>query len=130
MNKKNIILFLHKNGKSATDIAKAVEVTPNFVYKILKLDELSRYKNDTANSLYQTPEYKEFRQKVIDRDGNKCIKCGKTGTKFNPLQVDHLKAKSTNISLIYDMSNSRTLCRICHSKVPTTKTYKRLNKKR
>lgn len=129
MDKKNLVLFLHKNGKKVKDISEQLNITPNYIYKILSENGIVGYRDDAKNAVYHTEQYKEFRKKVMDRDGNKCVKCKKTGSKFNRLQVDHKLAKSTNKALIFDMSNAQTLCRSCHAKQPTTKTYKKLNKK-
>lgn len=130
MSKSNLILFLYKNGKSAREIADQLKVTPNLVYKTIGKYNLIEYRSNVKNAVYHTPEYVEFRKQVLERDSYKCTKCGREGTKANPLQVDHRKAKSTNINLLFELSNARTLCRSCHLKEPTTKTYRRLNKRK
>lgn len=128
MKKDSLIIFLHKNGKNPKDIAEQLKVTLNYVYKVIKIEGIRGYTSDVKNALYHTEEYKEMRRKVLERDGNKCTRCGSKGSKLNRLQINHKKAKATNIELIFDMSNLETLCARCHGKEPTTKIYRKLNK--
>jgi len=64
----------------------------------------------SAQSYRSSLKYKEFRQKVLKRDGHKCRKCS---TK-NKLTVHHIKNLSGNQGLAYDTKNGITLCRKCH----------------
>lgn len=54
----------------------------------------------------------EWRKKVLLRDGNMCVKCGSTQN----LEVDHIKPFAKYPELRAEVSNGRTLCRICHIK--------------
>jgi hypothetical protein len=62
-------------------------------------------------------EYKEWREKVYERDNYTCIFCGYRG---NKLSVDHIKPFSLFPELRLDISNGRTLCQECHK---ATETY-------
>lgn len=74
-------------------------------------------KSKKLELLRKRVEYKEWRRKVFERDNYTCQECGKKGGLLHP---HHIKAKSLVPDLIYDVSNSVTLCRECHKK---TKSY-------
>lgn len=61
------------------------------------------------------PNGETWRNKVLERDGHKCVWCGST----QDLEADHIKPKSLYPKLRYDVSNGRTLCWSCHIKTPT-----------
>lgn len=54
----------------------------------------------------------KLRQKIFDRDGNRCVRCGATEN----LGVDHIFPKSMGGTLA--AQNLRTLCNSCNSKRP------------
>lgn len=54
----------------------------------------------------------KIRQKVYDRDGRKCVRCGAT----EDLTVDHIFPRS--IGGTHALANLRTLCRSCNSARP------------
>jgi 5-methylcytosine-specific restriction endonuclease McrA len=64
---------------------------------------------------YDSPEYKDFRNKVIKRDGRKCMMPGCSSKKR--LQVHHIRKWSTASSLRYEISNGITLCSRCHASI-------------
>ena len=49
-----------------------------------------------------------FRLRVLDRDGWRCLKCGKPGR-----EVDHIKPLKWGGEM-FDPANCQTLCRGCH----------------
>lgn len=53
---------------------------------------------------------KKTRQRIFDRDGNKCLRCGRT----DRLTIDHIKPESRGGT--HDDANLRTLCKPCNSK--------------
>lgn len=57
------------------------------------------------------PEWRAFRLKVLERDGNACVVC--RGTKR--LQAHHKKYEYGKMAWEYPMSNFVTLCENCHS---------------
>lgn len=77
-------------------------------------------------------EYKEWREKIFNRDEYSCQFCGLSGIYLEP---DHIKpfsiilkeygvkdiASALSCDELWDISNGRTLCKQCHS---TTSTYK------
>ena len=58
-----------------------------------------------------TPEYREWRRKVLIRDEYICQKCGET---YWSMTAHHVLNFKDNASLRYDVSNGVTLCRPCH----------------
>ena len=54
-------------------------------------------------------QWAKVRLQVLDRDGWKCAKCGKSGR----LDVDHIKRLEEGGKL-YDLGNLQSLCRSCH----------------
>lgn len=64
----------------------------------------------TATKLRGTKEYREFRLKILERDNNKCVKCGST----QKLQIHHIKPANKFPELLMEESNVQTLCAKCH----------------
>lgn len=126
MKKDRLILFLYSNGESPVEIAKKLNVTPNMVYAVVGKAKKADYRKSTKNAVYHTEEYKKMRKAVIERDGGRCVKCGSAKN----IQIDHVKAKSTNLDLIFEMANLRCLCKRCHSKEQTSIAYRRFNRKK
>lgn len=56
--------------------------------------------NDKAKEKWQ-----EIRQKVLERDGGKCVICGKPAT-----HVHHIHLRSKRKDLLYNMNNLVSLC--------------------
>ena len=73
-------------------------------------------KTKTAEFIRLSPEYKEWRKLVFERDNYTCVFCGKRGVY---LHADHIKPQCLFPELILEVSNGRTLCRDCHQKTPT-----------
>ena len=67
--------------------------------ELAKNTELKK-QNDKAKEKWQ-----EVRQKVIERDGGKCVVCGKPGT-----HVHHIHLRSKRKDLLYEMNNLVLLC--------------------
>lgn len=85
-----------------------------------------------------TVQYKNWKKRVIERDGYLCKKCGVESVvgKFVLMHVDHIEPlsfllKKHKIQTVYDaqdcrglwnIENGRVLCKVCHLK---TETYSR-----
>ena len=65
-----------------------------------------------------SPEMKEWRISVFQRDKYTCVMGGKEHG--NKLQADHTKRFSEYPELRTDISNGRTLCIECHKKLGTS----------
>lgn len=61
----------------------------------------------------QTPEYKKWRAAVLEKCGNKCVKCGSR----LKLQAHHIKCWAKYPELRYDISNGCILCVECHKQI-------------
>lgn len=71
--------------------------------------------NKTERQLaMQTIEYKLWRSSVFERDNYTCVECGGHGIK---LEADHIKPWRDYPELRYDISNGRTLCKVCHKMI-------------
>ncbi len=64
----------------------------------------------------KSPEYKEWRKEVFERDNYTCRNCGKRG---GDMQADHIKPFATHPHLRTELENGRTLCVDCHRKTDT-----------
>lgn len=58
--------------------------------------------------------YKEWRRKVFNRDNYKCIICGCSYSRENPLIPHHLNSWDNNKNQRLDVNNGATLCRYHH----------------
>lgn len=63
---------------------------------------------------YSTSNWKEFRDSVIELDGNKCSCCGRNGNEV-VLQVHHLRYINGLKPWEYATNDCITLCRGCHA---------------
>lgn len=70
---------------------------------------------------YDDPVYKDWRLKVLKRDGFKCQmpRC----RNIKNLQVHHIKKWSSASILRYEVSNGITVCRSCHQEVNRNELY-------
>lgn len=62
------------------------------------------------NVTRNTPEYKEWRNSVYERDGYSCQHCGTN----KDLHAHHVKTFSESPELRFVVSNGITVCRTCH----------------
>lgn len=63
------------------------------------------------NRLKSSLEYQEWRQAVVERDGHKCVLCGKESW----LHAHHIKHIADDIDQIFNLDNGVTLCATCHT---------------
>lgn len=81
-------------------------------------------KKTESQKIRSSKEYSDWRTRVFERDGFKCIWCGKfSGT----LNADHIKPFSLFPELRFSIDNGRTLCVPCHKKTDSylKKTYRK-----
>ena len=65
------------------------------------------------NDRHDSVKYKEWRQKVYERDGYKCIKCGSK----EKINAHHIYSYKYYPEKRYDLENGITLCEKCHTKL-------------
>lgn len=93
-------------------------VNPKYMYygKNINIDLLAMFlteeeiENEYINHR-NCKAYKDWREKSLIRDNYTCQCCGSN----NLLEVHHIENFSTNIDKRYDIENSITLCKKCHS---------------
>lgn len=83
--------------------------------------------------IYNSLEYKLWRESVFKRDDYTCIWCGaQNGSgKTVYLEADHIKPFSLYPELRFAIDNGRTLCKPCHKKTDTygSKCYNKYKSK-
>jgi 5-methylcytosine-specific restriction endonuclease McrA len=62
----------------------------------------------------QSREWQETRQAVFKRDHFRCMRCGKRGTRKNPIQAHHLSYVFYNTTGRTPLKDLQTLCLHCH----------------
>lgn len=117
-NLQKLVKFYLSTGLSYSEIADKLGVSVWTVTKAAKDLGIQSYKSTKA-ALYHTEQYVAFRKAILSRDGHKCTTCGSTGTRYNPLQVEHIKPKALYPELIFEPTNAKTLCLKCHKKTST-----------
>lgn len=71
-------------------------------------------------ALRATPEYKQWRTSVFERDAYTCQHCG--GSSGLTLHAHHIKPFATHPELRTVLENGVTLCQTCHKAIPRRST--------
>lgn len=72
---------------------------------------LRKYDRHSAKVL-RSKRWQVVRKEAKDRDGWKCVQCGKR----DRLEVDHIKGVRHAPELAYELTNLQTLCCSCHAR--------------
>lgn len=67
---------------------------------------------DERHKAFITRRYRKWRRSVLERDGNRCVRCSAVGE----LHAHHINAWVDHPDLRYHISNGETLCAPCHWK--------------
>lgn len=102
--------------------------TPEGYANLVKLNKIPRperrglnhpnWKGGSAGNRQKerlTPEYREWRSNVFERDKHTCQHCG--DNKGGNLEAHHIIGWAVCVELRYDITNGITLCKKCHRKV-------------
>ena len=67
-----------------------------------------------GESFYDSFEWKELREEVLKKYGEKCMCCGATRKCGYKMHIDHIKPRSRYPELELDFSNLQVLCEKCN----------------
>ena len=105
-----ILLGLHLYAEELRGTrARAVAETTGRVLR----EDLTELEEDIR--FYFTPEWRELRGKVIERDGMTCRQCQRALKLDRDLTVDHIVPRSRCPARALDPANLQVLCRSCNS---------------
>ena len=107
MNKKNkrLIKLLKRRQSRISWKIRADSMSDN---------ELANHLHINSDMFLRSKEWRELRKKAIERYGDKCLKCGKQGTKASPINIDHIKPRKFFPELALDINNLQPLCSRCN----------------
>jgi len=85
------------------------------------MSRLAARSRKKVDPFYLTKEWEKVRHQALIRDNYTCGKCGvkclgKKRGKPSP-NVDHIQPRKEHPARAMELSNLRTLCRSCHSKI-------------
>jgi 5-methylcytosine-specific restriction endonuclease McrA len=72
-----------------------------------------------SDPFYMSPQWRKMRFRILHRDNYTCVQCQLKLTS-KELQVDHIVPRTKAPHLALEPSNLRTLCRVCHTRAPTS----------
>lgn len=65
-----------------------------------------------GSEFYKSPRWRALREKALKLHGRACQRCGDT----TKLHVDHIKPRSKNHHLAFDLNNLQILCEDCNTR--------------
>lgn len=85
----------------------------------------------TRAAFYNSPEWKEKRRKILERDNFECQWCKEEGrvtvSDRSMLEVDHIQELKDHPELALDEGNLRTLCKECHNRRHGRMNYRHMD---
>ena len=82
----------------------------------ITVEEWKEFSSGHWAKIKNTPEYKNWRKSVYERDDWTCQHCSERGGR---LHAHHIRPKSLYPELMFDISNGLTLCVSCHHRAHT-----------
>ncbi len=122
------IIQLYKTGLSMAKVAAKLNIDAVTVCKYIRRTGISRSKGLSKEKnnnwkggitpenelLRHSPRYKNWRQKVFERDSWTCASCGQIG---GTLRAHHILMWSKYFWMRFEMKNGITLCKPCHQRL-------------
>lgn len=68
------------------------------------------------SKIYNSKKWKDVRVKALVRDEFMCVSCRKNNIDTQAEEVDHIIELQDRIDLAFELDNTQSLCRPCHSK--------------
>lgn len=100
---------MKKKGLSNRDIADLCSIALCTVNRwVIRLNVRKYLKMDRDSD-----RYRDWRNKVLGRDGFRCVQCGAR----NRLQAHHIIPWAVDPKKRFLISNGKTLCEGCHSRI-------------
>ena|SRR6266581_6503082 len=62
----------------------------------------------------ESRDWLDLRYRALKKHGGSCQLCGSRGSEDNPIQVDHIKPRSTHPHLALAEDNLQVLCKACN----------------
>lgn len=95
--------------------------------------EINTESKESRALFYNSSDWKNKRQKILERDHYECQWCKAAGrvtvVDQSTLEVDHIKELEEHPELALDNDNLRTLCKDCHNKRHDRMNYRHRNPK-
>lgn len=118
------LMLSRENCMKRPDVIKRSQETKKQTY------DLRGRKSSVRNRIKRSKEYATWRKQIFERDNYTCVMCNIRG---GELQADHIIPMSIimrehnitgyhdslDCTLLWDITNGRTLCRECHMKTDT-----------
>lgn len=100
------------------------------------MDDTEQLHSDANSRSYEKRRYGGNRERAIQRDGEKCVKCGLTREQHyevygRDITVDHIDGRGHNTPLEQknnNLSNLQTLCLLCHGQKDSIRAHVRVGK--
>lgn len=127
------IIELYESGLYVSQVAREMGITPHTVkYRlnrngifpepmVLTGPDAPAWKGGLTDEnvrLRGRAEYREWREKVYERDNYTCVRC--KDDRGGNLHAHHIKNFSNQVESRYDVSNGVTLCDTCHNVGPNS----------
>ena len=77
-------------------------------------NDIAAVMHATSGDFLLSPQWRAIRRLAIKKHGNACLKCGRLGTKDEPMNVDHIKPRKFFPELALDVNNLQPLCWRCN----------------
>lgn len=104
--------------KQLVKVLKKKAVKVNLSYSLSKLtdNEIANLMCRSTDTFLTSKAWKDLRKQAIKKYGSTCVFCGAEQTKFNRVNIDHIKPRKYFPHLALDINNLQPLCAPCNKK--------------